>query len=1194
MKKNHLEKLNPSAIELNARHLIEASAGTGKTYNITRLYLRLLLEKGLTVQQILVMTFTKAATEELRGRIEEQIRAALLGWDALVMEDPFFSAINNNFSEQQLLQRETRLNIALRELDEASIYTIHGFCSRALSSQAFASGISMDISMETDTSELLMESVRNWLRKINQHESEFSLLEQKNCHTPDAFFKKYYDALTTSSDLQTPEQDEMQIYYDESIDKFMGELFYAQKIKNRKLLEENKNYIFEVLVDGKKDEQARCDEWEQIMLWLDSHNAEEIPEQLGKFINGNRYRANEELKQLFNPLKELKTSFTKKLTARKKDLQKQIENVPVYKLITQGIQEIRNTFCLLKKQQMVMDFNDLITYLSEKLQSNSGTALIEALREQYPVALVDEFQDTDPSQYAIFDILYPQSSSQYALFMIGDPKQAIYAFRGGDIFTYLKARDDADYHWYMDTNWRSVKDVVSAYNHLFSGEIIDNSVDVFGYGIGYEKINSTHEAKAEKTPLSDCNKQLAAINYCWLSEVDHPSGAKNNATTEDFKTALAQWCASEISRLLTVARLGKEPLQEQDIAILVRTGAEAQIIRESLSKAGFPSVYLSEKENIFKSAQAKELLLVLKGILELENDSLLLAALSTYLMAGNARKLALYNAPDSEQEWEEQREKAIKLREIWLKKGCISMIMELIGHDYQPEPSQHERSLTNMIHLAELLQQASRQYKHPQQLLKWFIEQCQMETHQEEAQLRLESDANLIRVVTQHGSKGLEYPIVFIPFASLYKDPVRFGKQLNEYFEYHDIETCKAQCQIGQTTKAITLATEEGHAESIRLLYVAITRAAHRCYLGIAPFDNCQLSPLGLTLKLSAAEMWQETLQTLVDSSNGSSSLIKINDSDYRRYIRKDNKVNNESLTVASINHPVDCKWSLNSFSSLIRDRYSIRQDQKEHIDDEAEDNANKNHSQLLRFSLRKGADSGNLLHDILEHTNFNSTQDWSLQAPVLRFGGLSETDQSELKLWLQDCLDTPLPAIEPETESFTLSDLGWSQTLRETEFYFPIKDMKLELLSACLEEHRGDGQTINLPEKQQLYGMMRGFIDLIFEHRGRFYVADYKSTHLGEQFHNYHWQALKENNQHHYYDLQYLIYSLALHRYLASRIADYDPASHFGGVYYLYLRGMSSRNDEFYGIFHTAIDAALLAKLDKVFQGKVVRENAA
>ncbi|MCU7833974.1 MAG: exodeoxyribonuclease V subunit beta [gamma proteobacterium symbiont of Taylorina sp.] len=1189
-----VDKLDPSIIPLSGRHLIEASAGTGKTYNITRLYLRLLLEKELTVQQILVMTFTKAATEELRGRIDKELRNALTHWGNLGKQDPFFKVMEDKFQKQQA---EQKLKPALLELDEAAIYTIHGFCSRALSSQAFASGLAMDISMESDCSELLLESVRDWLRQINQREAEFALLKEKNWHNPEQFLKQFYRALSSSDALQTPDPESLQNYFEHHIDQNLGDLFNTDKIEVKQALEQQQQIIFAALVDARKDEDRRRDEWQQILWWLDKEDAADCPKALGQFINGNRYRGNEQLKQIFEPLKELKTAFSKHLKQCQKELQTQINNTPLYQLAAAGINTIRHHFSHEKEQQAIMDFDDLITYLSKRVQTTAGQDLVTALRQQYPVALVDEFQDTDPDQYAIFDVLYPtlvsKPNQQSALFMIGDPKQAIYAFRGGDIFTYLQARKGADYHWYMDTNWRSVAGVVMAYNHLFSGQALGaGDKDVFGYDIAYENIHYTPEAEAAKLPLKDRYEKYSAINYCWLNDVSDPSGKKGDITTDDWRSGLAKWCVIEISRLLVQAELDEKPLQEKHIAILVRTGTEAQLMRNALTESGFPSVYLSDKESIFNSQQAGELLRVLKGILEAENNVLLIAALSTCLMGGNAAKLALYHEKGSEQAWEKKRDRAIALRDIWLKKGCMTMLMQLITHDYQPEPSQHERSLTNMIHLAELLQQASRQYKHPQQLLKWFTDQCQVDNQQDEAQLRLESDANLIRIVTLHGSKGLEYPIVFIPFASAYKDPVRFGNTLNEHFKYHDVTSGQIKQQIGQSEEAIKLVTAEGEAETIRLLYVAVTRAAQRCYLGIAPMKNSFKSPLGLSLKLSENSQWEAVLQELVKSSDGSSKFFKIDDKE-QISVHCPAKENEDLLILSQLNHAIDERWALSSFSALTRDSYSLRQEQKDRLDESVETTAKASPDQSLRFSLRKGADSGNLLHDILEQTNFKATCDWPLDAPLRRFGGLQENEKIELVQWLQECLDAWLPGIGLESEPFRLSDLNWSQTIRETEFYFPVQELQIESLNACLQAHRGDKQVVNLPEMGQLTGMMRGFIDLIFEHKGRFYVADYKSTHLGDQLRDYHWQALKDNNQRHYYDLQYLIYSLALHRYLSERIADYDAKLHFGGVYYLYLRGMNTQSDEYYGIYHSVIDVSLLHQLDQIFQGKIMMENS-
>jgi exodeoxyribonuclease V beta subunit len=1197
-----MQKLNPASIPLSGRHLIEASAGTGKTYNITHLYLRLLIEKQLTVQQILVMTFTRAATEELRGRIEQTVRRALNDWEHLRQTDDFFSALQLDPEQEQ--KASACLQAALLELDDAAIFTIHGFCGRALSTQAFSSGVPMDITMEADTSELLLDSVRDWMRKVNQKETDFELLKAKSWHQPEEFLNQFYRALTSNISVQAAETESLQQFYEQTIDDWMAEQFNEQKKQVYAELIREEEEVLNTLVYGHKQEQKRQQEWQSLLGWLLQTHAEHCPKALGDFINGNRYRGDEFLKMTFAPLKQLKDDYKNVFTKRQKELQSHQDSVPVNQLVIQGIKFIRQRFMALKQKQAVMDFNDLIWLLSERLSSNKEGPLVTQLRTQYPVALVDEFQDTDPQQYTIFDTLYPKTDPYNALFMIGDPKQAIYGFRGGDIFTYLAARSEADCHWYMDTNWRSIEPIVTGYNRLFWGQPLDveQPVDVFRYGIDYEKIHFSSQAKAAEIDFDDPDKTRAAVNYAWLDSITHPAGAKGEPITDDWRRGLGGWCVLEITRLLNQARLGKEPLQEQDIAILVRSGTEAQLMIQYLAEAGYSCVYMSERENIFNSEQAWELLRVLRGILECENDALLTAALSSALMGGNAQLLAECHSSDNDTAWEQQREQAIQFRNIWLQKGCMSLLLLLIREQFKPHPASHERALTNMIHLAELLQKASRQYKHPQQLLKWFTDQCHNSSVNEEAELRLESDENLIRIITQHGSKGLEYPVVFIPFSSGYRDPARFGNRPVDYYEYHDPVNGQLLGQVGQSHEAIRLTQEEGHAESVRLLYVAITRATHRCYLGVAPFDKSHLSPLGLTLKLDDVSQWELTLRHLINSANNSSALVAIETDDINlsqaclaqtltgRKIQKqhelENSVNN-TLAAEKLTRAVASDWTLSSFSSLTRENYAARQDKKERMDDDTwlEHNADEAMTLPLRFSLKKGAAAGNLLHDILEHKNFESSGDWPLTNPVRRFGELGDDQQNELVEWLQECLDTPLPSLFPEEQGPKLSKLGWYQTLRETEFYFTMDNLDLNKLRRCLQAHRQQAVPPFFPGQEQIKGMMHGFIDLIFEYNDRYYVADYKSTHLGDRFDNYHLQALRENNQHHYYDLQYLIYSLALHRYLSVRIRDYQADTHFGGVYYLYLRGMSPANELTYGVYYTRIDTKLLKQLDKAFK---------
>lgn len=1188
-------ELNPASLPLYGRHLIEASAGTGKTYNITRLYLRLLLEKKLPVQQILVMTFTKAATEELRGRIDSELRHALSNWDQLADKDPFFAEMQSRFSQQQAQQY---LLPALLELDEAAIFTIHGFCNRALRQQAFASGMPLEVTMEADTSELMIEAVRDWIRQINQDQQAFTLLQEKGWHLPDSFIGKFRQAIYSHATLlsdATPEQ------------IAQAEKDYNQAYRAVLTLREDVQHMAATMQQQVGDglansKQALVHNWPQLLSWLARDELTPCPANVSKFKSKSNYSAagKRQCGAFIDTLAQLIGDI--KAVLQQAEALRQSQRLT---LVGEGIQQIQQKFAQAKQNQALLDFDDLIHTLSQAVTAEPEGKLVQALRQQYPVALVDEFQDTDPQQYGILDCLYPKGDKQQALLMIGDPKQAIYAFRGGDIFTYLSARKDADYHWLMHTNYRSVAAMVTAYNRLFWGSPLQaDKQDVFGFDIHYEQIQATDKAAAASLPLVDSDPQFKAMNYLWLEQVAQPSG-KKGATSEDYLQALARLCVSEIQRLLSQVKLGTEAIKPQDIAILVRRGYEAQLMQEALRRVDLASVYLSAKDNVFASEEAEELLLVLNGILHSERQEPMIAALSTRLMGGDATKLAALQQADNESAWERSRQWLLTLAQCWQQQGCMAMLLQLIHYHFNPAPERHERALTNMLHLAELLQQASRQYQQPQQLLKWFRDQCQQLSAQEQAQLRLESDANLIRIVTMHGSKGLEYPVVFVPFSSHYRDPARFKRSLLDHYQYHNEQQQLVQ-QIGHSDKAVAAVTREGQAESIRLLYVAVTRATHRCYLGVAPFEHSQLSPLGLTLQLAAADLWSPQLTALVASEPQSSALHLLADVKLHKPPRAEDRDNGPALQAASFSGEIKDNWSLSSFSALARqiqrrgpEQGQQRQDKKQRLDkadaawlasskDATDSGLAEVAPDALRFSLRKGADAGNLLHDILEHTDF-SQPNWpvSLQGPVSRFPGLSEAQQDELAHWLQQCLDAPLPLLhgnKHEQASFSLGQLPRAQTLRESEFYFPIELVALEDIGRCLQQHRQSEQPIQLPASRELRGMMHGFIDLIFEYQGRYYIADYKSTHLGERIEDYHFAALEANNQAHYYDLQYLIYSVALHRFLQLRLPDYQIEQHFGGVYYLYLRGMLAQpsSQSYPGVYYRAIDPAVLLSLEQ------------
>ncbi|WDE01412.1 exodeoxyribonuclease V subunit beta [Thalassomonas actiniarum] len=1198
-------------IPLTGKHLIEASAGTGKTFNITRLYLRLLLEQKLPVEQILVMTFTKDATEELRGRIGAFIRTAINDWQLLVASDPYFAALAEKIDEDEA---SFLLKKALLFLDEAAIFTIHGFCKRVLSQHAFTSGMSFNSQMEASDQELLLEACQDWYRVLAQQSPE--QFEQLAAFWPDpltflSHFSKAIYQVALSAKLETISA---------------GTLAQAFQAKAQQALTALKHHeqelsLYLIEVKTGQERAKREQELAALKAWLaeiiEDINAfkDKMPD---AFIDGRRFaraKHKQELVEIFAPVNEVKTAV--------KTLQQKLDKAQAYLVVKQGLDFISEQLGKKKQLQNMLSFDDLISRLQQCLTDEDNNKLAQVLFAQFPVALVDEFQDTDPLQFSILKAIYFQQADA-VLFMIGDPKQAIYGFRGGDIFTYLSARSLCDFQWLMDTNWRSTPGMIQGYNRLFYGnDLQGEALPVFGYGIPYIPVKAAPEA-GEKATLPGQEEQALQFIHFAIGEEHSEKQDKKKAPAkakvkQDFRPVMANWCAGEIARLLSVPD-GENALAARDIAILVRDGTEAGAIKQALQDLGLASVFLSNKANLLHSEQTEQFLSLLNGILHVENERLYTAALACGLLGFTPAKL--YRLQRDELGWQELKFQFLALRQEWQHKGFITMALKLMHEHFVIDSREQDRTLTNLLHLFEILQSASQRHRQPQELVYYLEQEILKDNPELETELRLESDANLIKIVTQHGSKGLEYPVVFIPFASRHKDPLRFGNRNVTLVEYHD-GNGQLKLSLDGSAEARQAMADEVYAESVRLLYVAVTRAEQRCYILTAEFEQYFNSPLGKTLKWQKDQDMAAALQQLAAENPGVIGVKQIKE--LTEETRRAEAISTASEIVpAAFTGKIERDWWLSSFSALSR---NLRHGGVSTPDRDGETGvfqpgtAELLDSALLRFNLAKGAHTGNLLHDIFEHLDFNQP-DWqeAMKWPLVKYGELTTGySEQDLTAWLKQVLMAPLVQNDGAGQSQTsccLADIPAVQTLRESEFYFPMSRANVASVAQLLTRHRqqsdrmlyqeapdgGAGgksdkrppaKTVSLPAYQQLKGMMHGFIDLIFEHQGKYYLCDYKSSHLGNSFNAYQPGNLLANIQSNYYDLQYLIYALALHRHLAYALEDYDPGQHFGGIYYFYLRGMTHDPDHAgCGVYYRRICVEELTCLDAIFSGNSSQDD--
>jgi exodeoxyribonuclease V beta subunit len=1119
-----MNELDSTRLALQGAHLIEASAGTGKTHNIVRIYLRLLMERELGVEQILVMTFTTAATAELRNRLSRFLRQTAENWQT--DDDPIIVALRAHIPAERA---QLLLNRALLQLDEAAIFTIHGFCKRALSQQAFFSGMSFNANLEADTSLLTQQATEDWYREQMQLDSYAILYDA--WPTPAAFSQHWQQVIDGNAPITLPPVPQFEGLLAAFVSAWPDEqpLFAKHNVDNKRAKAETRALNratlerFERLArDGDLTDPSGLDAGQLKSCFSTATKIAAMP-------------ATHELMQAL-----LRGNDTLKL-----------------RLALTGVEAIRAHIHLDKDRLDQLGFNDLIVQLKDALHGPNAVALADALRSQYPAALVDEFQDTDPDQYAILSALYTDQPDTFVC-MIGDPKQAIYGFRGGDVFAYLQAREQVDYQWTMNTNYRSDPAVIQGYNRAFlQQEALVNS-RTFGFDIEYRAVNSAPKAV---DPLWSDGAQRSAVQ--WVHFASDPNASKG--LNKGFQSTIARWCVAEIVHLISQVQIDQAPVQAGDIALLVRSYREAELLQDCLTEAGIHSVYLSSRADVFQSAEAEQLLQLLTGIWQFDNDRSFIAALACQWIGLSTVELEALQ--QNEHQWAQWQAKFEQWRDDWQHLGLMSMVLAVLQQHFRPSSIRVDRQLTNMLHLAERLQKESGHLRTPDALLHWFERTRQDGQHAEANLLRLESDEALVKIITLHGAKGLEYPIVFLPFVSY------FGKspKAASVVRYHERHSGTAQLSFQPGPDILRLVAEENQAELVRLFYVAATRASKRLYCCMANFTSFAQSALALTLKQSTYDV--PALTELL-SVAGAASLLTVPDHPIPVPYWHDPSTHT-AVQPAQFNGHIERDWWLSSFSALTRHvghsgHTTPDRDETDPVLPSSSD------AQALRFRLTKGAEAGNLLHDCLESADFATPDFTALYAQAAdRYSSLTDTfSEAELRTWLTEMLAAPL------TQGGSLAELGPDQTLRESEFYFPMLGSRVSRLAELIAEHRGS--EYQLPEHLKLKGMMHGFIDLIFERDGQFYVADYKSTFLGEQLIDYGQEAMQASIHSSSYDVQYLIYALALHRYLKVRLPDYQPALHFGGVYYFYLRGMSPGQPG--GVFFDPLNAELLNRLDAIF----------
>jgi exodeoxyribonuclease V beta subunit len=1167
---------------LSGTNLIEASAGTGKTYAISMIFLRLIVEKGFRLEEILAVTFTVPATMELRQRIRSVLRDAsdvLAGGDAADSKVQLY--MENYRGNNAVMQR---IITALKSFDEASVYTIHSFCQQVLSDNAFESG-SLFSSEIINDDEIIRQAAADFCRR-ELYENSVAVV---------AFFMEYC-----------------------GFDELIG--LYKKRPLSPELRLEPQTEIPGTEIAGTLFKEIRELYSELAKAWLShSHDVEDILNN-SEALNRARYRK-ESMDSLIesmniyisagNPLaigkafgKDKFRNFTpEKITGSTKKGYDP-PGSPVFELcgrLGKAFDEYikaGNAFlvnmkkelftyidrCLLERKSLSSrrTYDDLIRDVHRGI--GASRLLAKKMNARYRAALIDEFQDTDDLQFEIFNSLFNTGST--ILFLIGDPKQAIYRFRGADIFSYLRASGLMSERYTLTRNWRSSPGLIDAINLIFgqcTNPFIFERISYHTISAGDEKQDKRFMKNGEPLPFLDI----------WLGTGDEVTSRKTGVLLREL--------ASEIS--LIISRGSDNPysidgrrINPGDIAVLVRTRNQVMAVRDALALYNIPSASRA-MESVFTTDEAVYMYLIVSAVAEPSNYRAVRAAASTPVLGMTAGDIYTSGSV-SGSGIDALTSRLYDYREEWISSGFIAMFSMFLEGESVParifSMKGGERMMTDLNHLAEILHNAEHEKGcTPGELAAWFaaaITSPPGDGTDEKYSMRIERDDEAVNIITMHSCKGLEFPLVYCPF------PAHVTAGRNDYTVYHDPESTMPVLFLDRDIppEVKKIKDSEDLAENVRLLYVALTRAKYRCRIMFAPNNRFPVTAAyyifvkgrgytGISDEPKfTAEILALALERLAQDSQGCIRFSR--DAGAEGVMYRSEEQFRDIMSVKDFSGEIKESWRTLSYSAIAHGSEQRKTEDKDFMSEFHP----KVEARSGIFAFPSGPRAGLCIHEIFERNDFSIIDRDPVKEScreVLRKYRFEDSWDRDLADMFFNVTSTVLDPCS----GLRLADIASGSRLAELEFDFPVK---LFDSASFREVFSISNVYCSLIYKNlslsgaKTAAMMKGFIDLVFTDGNRYYIADWKSNHLGNSCMDYSPERILCEMERHNYFLQYHLYTLALHRYLKQRMgALYNYEKHFGGIYYLFVRGVDPGAGT--GVFTDRPGIGIIERLDRYFKGR-------
>ncbi|ATZ68311.1 MULTISPECIES: UvrD-helicase domain-containing protein [Acinetobacter] len=1210
-------------IQFEGLHLIEASAGTGKTYTLSSLMVRIFLEKYLP-NQVIATTFTRAAAAELKSRIRarlievqqylEPLRTVLesdIYTRAAQESDPLKQHLLKTFAPRIAYACE-RLKLVVDQLDELFVGTLDSFSQKLLREFAFESGKIERAQITEDakayTRQLIHDVLREWIQSQPQHVID-ALYSVGALKSVDHFVGMVESSLNFSSahfklpdmpeielaQLQQWQQQAQQIELSALTEYFNLDGAYYSHINGtsfrnnafNKLFCESLPQLLKALADSQNVQVFDgylSDARETVFKFLDKLDSQKIFKKCPAEVSDGFYQHPTIL-------------HIQKLCHSLKETQQQFEQLQVYLKAYLCI-EVKKRLPQVLQQKGETTFAQQIKTLSEALKGEQGQRFAVFVQAHYPLILVDEFQDTNQDQDDMLATIWrhPQRYQKGCMIMVGDRKQAIYGFRGGDMLTFLNAYQDImskqGREYKLIHNHRSVKELVEVVDVLFQRQMD------FGEQVVYDPI----QAGARPHPALIENEQVNPAPLRWLQLQD----GNEQATQVAWK----------IQSLLNQAHLQQlyldgenhQVISEDDIAVLSRSHRQLDEVQYALERLGI-RVNRPSKRSVFDSKIAQDVGALLTALLHPYDEAKLKRALLSRLFGFDLSQLvALEQSAEGLSHYIQQFD---DIREMWRNQGflvawqrCLNQF-EIWQQLVATQSKDNERAVVNLRHLTDILSQHSEHVQGIHNLYHWYLKQLHSPSDREwELEHKLSSEAG-VQLMTIHQSKGLEFKIVFLLGAN---------KAFSEMQKTLNFSTTEIQIpETGQTRtqRVVAIADknflqqneldqhkQRAQAEQNRLWYVALTRASHRVYAIFEPEKGDKNKLSGLAFWKNQGDIFQHPYSVEDHLLLEQPASLRTQETQPERLLAAEPLPTQRFYARGKTSFSYLAQHLKHKANRL--DRLANADQQFDQAEDEfdlltVESGAVSQPIAWIKHYFPKGTLAGNFLHEIFEQIDFQHPETW-IEEIRRRFKNtyqglwvalleqyqqhFPEQENGEqqlyqwIALWLADVLQTPL------NQGFQLQQLVAGQYLSECPFYLALSDrvLAMQRVQQLFEEY-----DIQMPEfidaKSARY--LNGSIDLVFFDGQRYHIADYKSNYLGENQADYQSTQIAESMSLSSYWLQAALYLVALHRYLSVKLQNYRIDQHLGGASYLYLRGMNGQADQ--GYFYWKPEDEFVLRLDAI-----------